>query len=181
MEPALFEEFAREYIAEVNRSRSEASSAKAALQHDVERVNRQIKRLVDVILDGADAQAINAKLKELEAEKSRLALALEASPQEEPLLHPHLATIYRARVDALETLSVTLTRAGAAFDLLRGLIDEVRIVPEEEAYQFELKGELAEILALAQGAKNSEGSSTQKALQIKMVAGVGFEPTTFRL
>jgi hypothetical protein len=29
MEPALFEEFAREFIAEVNKSRSEASSIKA--------------------------------------------------------------------------------------------------------------------------------------------------------
>ena len=95
MEPALFEEFAREYIAEVNRSRSEASSAKAALQHDVERVNRQIKRLVDVILDGADAQAINAKLKELEAEKSRLALALEASPKRS---HSCIPTLLRSIV-----------------------------------------------------------------------------------
>jgi hypothetical protein len=32
---------------------------------------RQIKRPVDVILEGGDAQAINVKLKELEAEKSR--------------------------------------------------------------------------------------------------------------
>jgi DNA invertase Pin-like site-specific DNA recombinase len=192
MEPALFEEFAREFITEVNRSRSEASSAKAALQHDVERVDRQIKRLVDVILDGGDAQAINAKLKELEAEKSRLTRALEASSQEEPLLHPHLATIYRARVDALDALFRDPDQGRAAFDLLRGLIDEVRIVPEDEAYQIELKGELAGILALAQGAKSAEGPATQKALQIKMVAGARitryridqgstFEKITFRL
>jgi hypothetical protein len=74
------------------------------MQRDLERIDRQIKRLVDVILEGSDAQAINAKLKELEAEKSRLTNALEISPQDEPLLHPNLATIYRARVDALEAL-----------------------------------------------------------------------------
>jgi hypothetical protein len=35
-------------------------------------MDRQIKRLVDVILEGGDAQAINIKLKGLEAEKSEL-------------------------------------------------------------------------------------------------------------
>jgi hypothetical protein len=52
MEPALFEEFAREFIAEVNRSRSEASSTKVAMQRELDRVERQIKRLVDAILEG---------------------------------------------------------------------------------------------------------------------------------
>jgi hypothetical protein len=41
----------------------------------------------------------------------------------------------------------------AAFELLRGLTDEVRILPEEGEYRLELKGELAGVLALAQGAK----------------------------
>jgi DNA invertase Pin-like site-specific DNA recombinase len=171
MEPALFEEFAREFIAEVNRTRAEASSAKAATQRELERVERQIKRLVDAILDGADARPINAKLKELEAEKIRLADVLATCPKEEPLLHPNLAAIYRARVDALEALFRDPDQGREAFELLRGLIDEVRILPEEGAYQLELKGELAGILALAEGAKNSRFPPEAKALQIKVVAG----------
>jgi hypothetical protein len=55
--------------------------------------------------------------------------------------------------------------------MLRGLIEEVRIIPQEGKYRLELKGELAGILALAQGAKNSERAPAQRALQIKMVAG----------
>jgi hypothetical protein len=39
MEPALFEEFAREFMAEVNRQRSAASAAKTGLQSDFERVD----------------------------------------------------------------------------------------------------------------------------------------------
>jgi hypothetical protein len=58
MEPALFEEFAREFIAEVNKSRSEASSIKATMRRELERIDRQTKRLVDVILEGGDAKAI---------------------------------------------------------------------------------------------------------------------------
>jgi len=55
--------------------------------------------------------------------------------------------------------------------LLRGLIDEARIIPVEEEYRIELKGELAGILALAQGVQKFGDSATQRALQIKMVAG----------
>lgn len=55
--------------------------------------------------------------------------------------------------------------------MLRSLIEEVRILPEEgDAYQIELRGELAAILALAQEAKSAVVSG-QKALQIRMVAG----------
>jgi len=42
------------------------------MQSDIERIDRQIKRLVDAILGGADAKPIDAKLNELEAEKERV-------------------------------------------------------------------------------------------------------------
>jgi len=130
MEPALFEEFAREFIAEVNKSRSEASSIKAAMRRDLERIDRQIKRLVDVILEGGDAKAINIKLKEL-AEKSRLTRELVTSPKEEPLLHPNLAMIYPSRIDALEALFRDAEEGREAFETLRGLIEGIRIIPED--------------------------------------------------
>ena len=86
---------------------------------------------MDVILEGGDAKAINVKLKELEAEKSRLTRELAASPKEEPLLHPNLALIYRTRVDALEALFRDAEEGREAFETLRGLIEEVRITPED--------------------------------------------------
>jgi site-specific DNA recombinase len=82
--------------------------------------------------------------------------------------------IYRSRIDALEGLFRDTEEGREAFETLRGLIDEVRIVPEDGEYPLELKGELAGILALAQGAKNSGESATQRALQIKVVAGARF-------
>jgi hypothetical protein len=42
-------------------------AAKAGLQSDIERMDRQIKRLVDAILDGADAKPINTTRKGREA------------------------------------------------------------------------------------------------------------------
>jgi hypothetical protein len=99
---------------------------------------------------------------------------LAMSPKEEPLLHPNLAMIYRTRVDALEALFHDAEEGREAFDTLRGLIEEVRIIPEDGEYRLELKGELAGILALAQGVKNSGGAPAQRALQIKVVAGARF-------
>ena len=181
MEPALFEEFTREFIAEVNRIRSEASSARIAMRRELERVDRQIKRLVDAILDGADATSINAKLKALEVEQARLKSELALSSDEQPLLHPNLASIYRARVEVLSDLIRSDTDR-EAIELLRSIIEEVRVSPNDGGeYRLEVRGELGGILALSQGAKNSAETAAERALQIKVVAGAGFEPTTFRL
>ena len=181
MEPSPFEEFAREFMAEVNKQRLAASAAKADMQSDIERIDRQIKRLVDVILDGADAKPINAKLKELEAEKTRQTNALNAAPEDKPLLHPNLASIYRARIENLETALHDPHHGREAFEAVRGLVEEVRIIPADGEITIELRGELAGILAVAETAKKGPNSHQDKALQIKLVAGVGFEPTTFRL
>jgi site-specific DNA recombinase len=171
MDPALFEEFAREFMAEVNKERRTASAAKAVVQADIQRIDRQIKRLVDAILDGADAKPINIRLKELEAEKTRLSAALEAAPEDKPLLHPNLAKIYRDRVESLEEALRDPDHGREAFEIMRSLINEVRLVPTEDQLGIELKGELAGILALAEGAKGASGSLEDRALQIKVVAG----------
>ena len=102
MEPALFEEFAREFTVEVNRHRSEFAREKETLQRELAVVTKQIDKLVEAIMEGADALAVNAKLKSLEGQKAALEDKLVATPDAEPLLHPALATIYRGTVERLE-------------------------------------------------------------------------------
>jgi site-specific DNA recombinase len=171
MDPALFEDFAREFMTEVNQQRMAASAAKAGLRTDLERIERHIKRLVDAILDGADAKPINAKLKELEAEQARVTAAVAAAPEDKPLLHPNLARIYRDRIDKLEEAFRDPNHGREVFEIIRGLVNEVRLVPADGHLTVELKGELAGILTLAEGAKQGADSHKETALQIKMVAG----------
>ena len=181
MEPALFEEFTREFTAELNRQRSKIANEKKTLQGELERVTRQIGKLVDAIIMGADALALNAKLKQLEGQKAAFEHKLAAAPDAEPLIHPALATIYR---DTVEKLEVSLRRPDTgreAFQLIRGLIDAVVLTPLDGKLEIELQGDLAGILALSEAGKTSAFSAKEKALQIKMVAGRGFEPLTFRL
>ena len=69
-----------------------------------------------------------------------------------------------------------------AFEMIHSLIDEIRLVPEGGALKIELRGELAGILALAADSIKAQGLSTSGlAEHIKLVAGRGFEPLTFRL
>ena len=57
------------------------------------------------------------------------------------------------------------------------------LTPEGGDLAIDLRGELASMLSLCRGAGTQKTSAavTEEVLQIKMVAGTGFEPVTFRL
>jgi hypothetical protein len=57
----------------------------------------------------------------------------------------------------------------------------VRLVPINSQLKIELYGELAAMLSLGLGDKHKHPRSTDLGVQVTLVAGVGFEPTTFRL
>jgi hypothetical protein len=78
-----------------------------------------------------------------------------------------------------EELNRPELRAEAA-EALRALIDEVRLIPEHGELAIELLGDLAGILALSADSKKPI-TAGRDGLQATLVAGVGFEPTTFRL
>jgi hypothetical protein len=127
--------------------------------------------LVEAIIEGADALAVNAKLKLLEEQRALLEAKVAATPDSEPLLHPALSTVYRNAVERLETLLRHPDTREEAFGLVRSLIDAVILTPVNGKLEIELHGDLAGILALSQAGKQSAFSPKEKALQIKMVAG----------
>ena len=99
-----------------------------------------------------------------------------------PRLHPNLAEVYRQKVATL--VDALASEDGAeARELVRGLVDRITLYPEGKSQRVEVRGELAAILALSQGAQSVRGAAAAPdlAMQIKMVAGTGFEPVTFRL
>ncbi len=81
---------------------------------------------------------------------------------------------------------MTASGGAAAMELVRSLIEAIRLVPENGAsLRIELRGELAAILGLASGTNADNGCREAAAVtlsqQVKVVAGTGFEPVTFRL
>ena len=118
----------------------------------------------------------------MEAKQIELEKTLASAQAPAPLIHPALAEVYRQHVAALQDALRDPDSRDEAFEIIRSLIDEIRLVPEDGALKIELRGELAGILALASESTKARGLSTSGlAEQIKMVAGRGFEPLTFRL
>ena len=182
MDPELFKVFAKEFITEANRLQMEQTADINVARSKLDRIDRQIDKLVMAIADGADALPLNTKIKELGATRIDLKLKLDNAPATEPLFHPNLAEVYRAKVENLSSLLDDPGCKAEAFDIIRSLIDEVRLVPKNATLRVELKGELAGILSLCDTTKKNPATSyEERAEQIKLVAGVGFEPTTFRL
>ena len=78
----------------------------------------------------------------------------------------------------------TPDRQPEAAELVRSLVDAIILTPENGTLRLDIDGELAGILALCQVARAKEPgslSTAELAKQIKLVAGRGFEPLTFRL
>ena len=66
-----------------------------------------------------------------------------------------------------------------ALGLIRGLIERVEVHPAEGGFHIELTGEIASMMTLSAGAESVRSDLARAS--VKVVAGRGFEPLTFRL
>jgi hypothetical protein len=129
-----------------------------------------LRKLVEAIADGVSARTLKDELLRLEVRHDELTAILAKPAETRPLIHPALATIYRRKVAELhEALQQDETRAEAA-EILRGLIDEITLVPERGALRVDLKGALVGILQLAADGKKPAALGDGLE-QIKVVAG----------
>jgi site-specific DNA recombinase len=177
MAPDLFKEFCHEFHREVNRLRSTECAVAESEKVELAKLERQIRKVVDLITeDDAPVQALKNELRALECRQTELQQSLAAREAPAPLIHPNLAEVYRQRVAALQDALHAPSSRDEAFDLIRSLIEQIRLVPDSGALRIEIKGELAGILELCREAdsKKPGGLSTAGlAEQIKIVAGEG--------
>jgi site-specific DNA recombinase len=99
-------------------------------------------------------------------------------------LHPNLPVIYQRKVQQLTAALNEPDTAVEAGEIIRGLIDRIVLTSSDGILKAELYGDLAVIMSHAQGElgrnDNVPGAAKPRTL-LSVVAGVGFEPTTFRL
>ena len=185
MDPDLFKVFCEEFHREVNRLRMDDNAELIAQKADLEKVERRIHKIVEMITDDdAPIRALKDELRALEARRTQLEAAKAKAKAPQPLLHPNLAELYRRKVSQLQAALQYPKDREEAFELIRGLIDQIVLTPAKGQLEIEIKGQLAAILELCDGARKAKPgtvSGAGLAEQLKMVAGVGFEPTTFRL
>jgi len=125
---------------------------------------------------------MKTRMQNLERRREALEAELATAAEPRPRLHPALAEIYRQKVAALHE---ALAAEGGleVQEAIRALVQAVVLVPDGAGLAIEVRGDLAAILALGQTqTTRREGRVAEDLLvQVKLVAGAGFEPATFRL
>ena len=170
MQPELVKEFAAEHHRELNRLNATREGVHAHQKEELARVERQIRAIIEAVKEGMRTPGMKDELLALEARKSELAAVVKQAPEPAPRLHPRLADIYGDKVERLwDSLNAEGTRAEAA-EALRSLIEEIRLVPEDDHLEIELAGDLAGILALTAGSKKPV-TMDRDGLQVTLVAG----------
>ncbi|MGR3704072.1 recombinase family protein [Sulfitobacter sp.] len=182
LHPDLIAEFVKAYQEEHNRLSAQSSVDEAKIKRELAQVTRQIDRIIEAIAEGMFHETMKAKMDTLETRKRVLEADLEnAVPAAPVMLHPNLSDVYRDKVANLTAaLNDPATKAEVT-TIIRSLLESIRLVPNDSgALDIVLVGELAGLLSL--GVSQNEQSRPEAACcSSVMVAGVGFEPTTFRL
>ena len=177
--------FCEEYARAVNRLHAEHNAQRAADAEALNKAERDLARLVQALLDGIPASAVREKMAELEAWRDALRSRLAASKDTGVRLHPNMADYYRTQIAALRTALTEDGRHREAAEIVRKLVDRIELSPVvrngRKTLSVSLYGRLAGILAMATKAKAPLDESDASVMVTKLVAGVGFEPTTFRL
>jgi len=184
MAPELVKEFITEFHREVNRQRRDQEIDHGLRRREPDEVSRKVGGLINAIADGLRTPGLKSKLEELEARKQALAVLIDSGTPPEPRLHPNLAELYRLKVAHLqEALAEPQTRI-EALEILRSLIERIVLHPVDDGLEIELIGEIAAMVDLG---TNKKAGSKEPAVpeayrrSVKVVAGIGFEPMTFRL
>ena len=184
LHPKLLEVFVEEYHRAFNQTAASANASREKARRDLATVDKKINGIMQAIEDGFYQSSMKARLAELEHKKQTLSDVLERSSEPPVLrLHPSLADVYRTKVRNLSSALQDPSLKTEATEALRGLISEVRMMPDEIApngHHIELVGELAGILGL-ESLDTTKPAHIARARSVTLVAGVGFEPTTFRL
>jgi site-specific DNA recombinase len=187
MAPDLVAEFVRSFNEESNRARRDRDSRRGGLVRELKEVAGRIDTLLEAVASGAlKGSSVQPKLEALEARQAGLATELAGLKDEPVRLHPNLAALYQRKVATLHELLGSDATRTEAVEIIRSLVDQVTFRPAADgALQIELVGNLARMVHLAQNSSenspNDGAVHEEFACSVKVVAGVGFEPTTFRL
>lgn len=192
MNPELCRAFCEEYTAHVNRVRMERNAARGAYRGEFDRNKREIGKLLDAIVGGVHPSQVKDRINFLSARQEELETLLNTTEEAPVLIHPNMAHRYHVEVQNLVgSLNDPAHRAESALSI-RKLVDKIVLSPNEDwsALVVDLHGDLAGILRIADRKRTGivvqpsafvDEKTNTELQQVKLVAGGGFEPPTFRL
>ena len=189
MTPEVATEAMRAYAEETNRLNRERRSNGDAWRAELLKVEKQIRGIIDAIKEGMFHESMKGEMTALETRKAELTSLLADVPEDRPDVLPRVATIYAKKVEKLaQALNRPAERQEAA-EALRMLIEKIVLTPGPGRGEINatLYGELGQILAWTERQAPEKATKTDtpggdySGVSVSVVAGVGFEPTTFRL
>jgi site-specific DNA recombinase len=184
MQPAAVAEFVSAYTSEVNGQRGAETADRARLVSERAQIARKLEGLYDAISEGLRTPGLKDRLETLEARQAELDATLAAPAPTQVRLHPNLAQTYKKKVTELAVTLADPEIRTAALEIIRGLITRVTVIDGAEGITLDLEGALVAMIGLAQNAKSPHESGLDDRVvfsSVKVVAGTGFEPVTFRL
>ncbi len=178
LHPEVVSEFVRAYHRGARENARRQDRQRDDLERKLADAEARIARIIDAIAGGTDSRSMHDALRTLEDEKAACAAALSHQPSAEVIsLHPNMHAIFVERVEELSAVLRSDARDQAAA-ALRQLVDKITLIPtgKRGKVDIEIHGHLAAMMQLAQGKPLSDHTTA-----VKVVAGAGFEPATFRL
>lgn len=101
MEPELCKDFCAAFTREVNAARMDEGATLAAPRKELERIDRELDKAIQALLDGVPGVRLKDKIGQLEARKAELTILIAEAKEPAPLLHPNMAEVYRRKVSDL--------------------------------------------------------------------------------
>ncbi|HEX7073859.1 MAG TPA: hypothetical protein VF226_07440 [Hyphomicrobiaceae bacterium] len=170
MDPALLEEFCREYTRYLNRLRAEKNAALGSAKSELATLLKERENIIQAIRDGVPASEMKDDLARITVRREELEALLAGTKEVPVLLHPNMATHYRSQVARLVAILNDERNRAEAADILRSLIDRIELTPDAEGkLEIDLYGDLAGILSLAANKKGPLDESGP--MQDEVVAG----------
>ena len=176
-----YEQFKSAFETQLNAQSGEHRTRVVEIDKETRDLSARLEKLIATIEAGGHSQTILARIKEIEQRQSELSKARNALTANHIKLPRKLPTLYRSYIDELAKTLSSEEVVGRAGMEMRQLIEKL-IVNFDEATEEHSIDVLGDITAMFKGANPSDTENYQQSeSSIKLVAGVGFEPTTFRL
>lgn len=168
--PHLVKLFVTEYTAAINNVAAQKDGRSKTITKRIAQIDRELSRFMQKIAEGLDIPEMHAHMTKLSEEKKAMEAELASLDSNITQMHPNAAMLYHKRI---QTLQEKLTSAAddasrmAAAELIRTLVEEIRVLPGEKKGQntVEITGDLAGILSMAfgSGAQDDDGASVVAA------------------
>jgi DNA invertase Pin-like site-specific DNA recombinase len=187
MRGELVDIFCAEYTRHMNELRAAQNSERERLLSEKAKLAKDKENIIQAIKDGVPAAMVKDELERVQMRSDELeGLIKSAGEAPKPLIHPAMAGRYQAGIKQL-IHDLQAHEDGQAREHVRNLIEKIVLSPaeNEDGLQIDLHGDLAGILSIAANEKRPvDNVANDNAIyrpSVQLVAGAGFEPTTFGL